>query len=160
MMLMFLMIMFMMMLMFLVIMLVVMLMLSMAAALFLIIMMMFMLFGLLKQHLRKDVGLLHRAKDLCSGQLVPRGRNNCGIRILFTNHCGCSELLFLRKLLCTAQYNGRSALNLVVVKFAKILHIHFNLCGVCYGRQGVQLKPGFLCSILYCLTNIRELANA
>ena len=87
------------------------------------------------QHLiRQRYGILHCAKDLCSGQFIPGSRHERCIRVFLTDQCSRCVKFFLADLLCSAQDYTPCAFNLIVIELPKVLHVHFYFCGVSYSH--------------------------
>ena len=92
---------------------------------------------------------LHSAKDLYSRQIIPRRGNDRGFLIFLTDHgYGCIQLI-LTHILRSAQDDRAGALHLIVIKLAKVLHIHFYFLHVCHSHQAVHCDITVLCHILH-----------
>ena len=67
--------------------------------------------------------------------------------------------LILRSLLCPAQNDSARALNLVIIEFAKVLHVHLALGDIGNRYTAAQLHFRHLIrDSVYCLHNIGQLA--
>lgn len=82
--------------------------------------------------------MFHRTDDYGCINFVPWRSYDCSLGILFAYTVNTFlNLSFLCKL-CTAEYYSPCALNLVIEKFAKVLHVHFGLGTVNYGCAAVK----------------------
>ena len=119
--------------------------------------------GVLMSHLlgqlcHQGAAALHRVQKLRAGELVPRCGDNGRLGVLFAQQRHGGGQLFFADVLGAAEDNGAGVLDLVVVKFAEVLHIQLHLARVGHGD-----KAGQLCVCMQGLhsgNHIRKLAHA
>ena len=103
--------------------------------------------------------LLHGLHKLLTGELLPWGGDDHSRGVLFPEHGHSGLKLILFHIRRSGEDNGSRIFNLVVIKFAKVLHVDLALGGVCHGYHAADLHIlGF--GTLYGLRHIAELANA
>lgn len=119
----------------------------------------FVLMGhLLGQLCHQGAAALHRVQKLRAGELVPRRGDNGRLGVLFAQQCHGGGQLFFADVLRAAEDDGAGVLNLVIVKFAEVLHIQLYLARVGHGDEAGQL-----CVCMQGLhggNHIRKLAHA
>ena len=124
------------------------------------------LFGLvlrphLGQQLVREGHLLDGGEDGLAVQLVPRGGDDGGVRVLLPQHGHGGLQLLLAQLLGAGEDDGAGGLDLVVVELAEVLHIHLDLGGVRHGDEAVELQLGGLGhGVLHRHDHVAELAHA
>ena len=129
-----------------------------AAMLFIVVMMVMLLLHFLKLCLHRGLAL-HSLQQLRAGKLIPGCGNDGGIFIVLTEHCHSRIQLFLRNKICTRQNDGACGFHLIVIEFAKVLHINLYLGGICHsnGKAQRNILTGHL---LGSCDHVGKLANA
>ena len=103
--------------------------------------------------------LFHRGQDLFAGQLIPGGGDDRSLGVVFPQQRDGSFQLVLFDALGTGEDDGGSVLDLVVVKLAKVFHIHFDLARVRDGGKPVEDSAGSVCR-LNRTDDVGQLADA
>ena len=129
------------------------------AALSVMVMMLVSLLGKLAHFRLKGGFSFHSFEQLCAGQLLPRSGNDYRSSIVLLKKCNAIGYLLVGHLACVAEYDTAGILNLIVEKFAEVLHVHFALVGVNYGGEAVKLST-FGVGILNCLDDVGKLTYA
>ncbi len=105
------------------------------------------------------IGAFHCLQDALAVDGIPVRRHN-GSRGIARAQQRHTVIEFLRvHILRTGKHDTTCIFNLVVVKLAKVLHIHFALFGVHNSREGVQLQRSIL-HTLYGANDIAEFTDA
>jgi hypothetical protein len=103
--------------------------------------------------------MLHSGKDLLTVKAVPRGCNYNGILVMLTKKLYALGSLLLACRLCMRKHDSRRVSDLIVIKLAKVLHIHLTLFNVGNGGKAVKHSTVLLCALSRA-NNVRKLANA
>ena len=69
----------------------------------------------------------HGLQQLLTGQFAPGSSDQRGLAVMFTQQCHSSIQLGLRNGIGTGEDDSRSSLDLIIIEFSKILHIHLDL---------------------------------
>ena len=101
----------------------------------------------------------HRLQQLGAGQLVPGGSHDRSIGIMCAKLLHCRIQLLLRNGIGAGKDNGGSCLHLVIIKLAKILHIHLYLAGI-HHRNGKTDSHIRVLDLFYRADHIGQLAYA
>ena len=96
----------------------------------------------------------HGSQNLLTGNVIPGGRYDRSLGIFLPYQGNCPIQLFLTHLLSSAQDNGSGAFHLIIVKLAKILHIHFYFHGICHGHQTVYSNLTVFRNTFHCPAHI------
>ncbi len=113
---------------------------------------------LLHHLLLQGIHLLHRLQNMPSLNLFPGRGNNGSLIILLPNHFQTFIQLISRDILGAAQNHRPRIFNLIVIKFAIILHIYFTLGGI--HHRGSAVNHSALPDVLYRLHHVRKLPYA
>ena len=110
---------------------------------------------------RQGIALLHRAQQLCAGELVPGGGDDGGVRIFLPQEGHGGFQLFPVHLLGAAEDDSPGILDLVGIELAEVLHIHLSFARIGYRYRTAQghLRHLFR-NILDGADDVRELAHA
>ncbi len=107
----------------------------------------------------KGGSALHSLEKLLARKLIPGSRNYDRLGVMFLKECDAIAYLLLGYISrMTENYTAR-IFNLIVEKFAKVLHMHLALICVNYGSKAVKLRSLGVC-VLYRLDNVGELTHA
>ena len=105
-------------------------------------------------------GMLHSFQYLCTGNVIPRSRNNSCLRIMLTDLFSSLKKLLLSYILGSGKNHSSRCLDLVKEEFTEILHVNLSLGHIHNRCCGIQLDiHGFSC-LLDSLDNIGKLAYA
>ena len=104
------------------------------------------------------VFLLHRVQQLLAGKRVPRGCDDGGLFVVRAQQRHGGVQLLLGHILRAAQQDGAGVLDLVVVEFAKILHINPAFCRIGHGDKACKLHIGI--QLLHGADHVGKLAHA
>jgi len=107
----------------------------------------------------QGVAAFHGGENLGAGQLIPRGGDEGGSRVVLTDEGNGGGELVLGHACGAGEDDGICVLYLVVEELAKVLHVHFALVGVNYCGEAIELQL-VGAHVLYCADNIAELAYA
>ena len=113
----------------------------------------------LRQVVLKCVVPVESFQYLHSPKLTPWGSDYHCILVVLTEKGNHSLYLVLSHSLCVAENNGTGALNLIVEKLAKILHIHLALIGI-YHSYRCAKSYTLTANTLNRVYNVAELAYA
>ena len=102
---------------------------------------------------------LHSLKKLCARKLRPRSSYDNSLFILTLQKIYTFCNLCVRELICVAKHDTACIFNLVVEKFAKVLHIHLALHSVNNGCKAVKCSA-VSNRTLGSLYNVGKLTNA
>ena len=105
------------------------------------------------------VAVLHRLEDLRAGERVPRRRDDRRRFVVRAQQRDTVVELLLRKPRRAAQDDRVRVLDLVVVEFAEVLHIHLALVRVGDRREAVQHDVLHV-QVLHGADHVAELADA
>ena len=105
------------------------------------------------------VAVLHRLEDLRAGERVPRRRDDRRRFVVRAQKRDAVVELLLRKPRRAAQDDRVRVLDLVVVEFAEVLHIHLALVRVGNRREAVQHDVLHV-QVLHGADHVAELADA
>jgi hypothetical protein len=132
-----------------------------------VVMMVMMMLGLglcLLHHLSQQivdlVCTLDCGKDVLAVQLLDRGGDDGGLRIVLTDQGNDFLNLRLIYLIGTAQDDGACILDLVHKELAKVLDIHLCLGSVHYSHCAVDLHIQVSCGALDGLQHVAELTHS
>ena len=131
------------------------------AAAFFILMMVMLMLNLSSKRIQfslKGRLLFHNLQNLFTSQLIPGSGDDRSLRIMFTQQRNGSFQLVLFNVLSTGQDNRRSMLDLVVIKFAEVFHVHFDLARIGNGGESTQYSTCGICR-LNSTDNVRQLAD-
>ena len=112
-----------------------------AGAVLVVFVMMVMLVVVLFQFLQlmgQGVGVLNGLLNGFAVQLIPGGGDDDGFAIVLVQQGEAGGELFFAESVGAAEDDGRGMGDLVIIKFAEILHVHFALAGVGHGGGGVD----------------------
>ena len=84
--------------------------------------------------------LLHRFQNLRAGNFLPRRCNNRCLLIVPANQLLAFIQFFPAHTCSVAENNGTCMFQLIIVKLAKVLHIHLSLLGVHHCSESVEYK--------------------
>ena len=131
------------------------------AATFFILMMVMLMLNLSSKRIQfslKGRLLFHNLQNLFTSQLIPGSGDDRCLRIMFTQQRNGSFQLVLFNVLSTGQDNRRSVLDLVVIKFTEVFHVHFDLARIGNGGESTQYSACGICR-LNSTDNVRQLAD-
>ena len=101
---------------------------------------------------------IHSLQQLHAGQFIPRCCNDRSLCIVLTQHRHRQIQFLLRNHIRTGKNDRRSRFNLIIIKFAKILHVDLYFARIYY-RHG-KAQSHFIIRNFFNRTNdIRQLAN-
>ena len=101
---------------------------------------------------------LHRRQHILSVKLIPRRGDDDRIGILLAKERYRRRQLFLVHSTRAAEYDGVGILDLIVIKFAKIFHIHAAFAGV-GNRNGATQRHRLAKNASHRAHNVRKLAD-
>lgn len=108
-----------------------------------VVVMLFVMVGLLcretGQFLLERVLVLHGFQDGLAVQLLPWGRDDRSILVVFPEKLDRIHELLFTHTAGAAENNGGSVFDLIVEKLTKILHIDLTLAGIRYGDERIEL---------------------
>ena len=114
-------------------------------------------------HLRNDLSngcaAFHGYLQLRTGQFSQRGRDNGSIGIMLFEHLHSGIQLLLRYRIGTGQNDTTCGFNLIVIKFAEVLHVDLYLVCI-HNRNGTAQLHILAGNLLHRADHIGELANA
>ena len=124
-----------------------------------VVVMVMMLFLKLPNSFVKSVLSLNSRKDISAREVVPRGSYDGGTRIMLSEQSESLVKLMLLDIIGVGKNYGRCRCNLVVVKLAKVLHIHLALSCVCNRGEAIEHRAVGIYT-LYRADNVRKLTDA
>ena len=114
-----------------------------------------------KKLFSKCTSLLHGGKQLCAGQLVPRGCDDGGVVILLAQECDSGIQLLGTQVLSAAENDSTGVLHLIGVEFTEVFEINLALGCVGYRNSTGECHIGnFSNHILHSFDDIGELTYA
>ena len=137
----------------------------MASALFMIMMVMLMMMAANRAHLFflhkllcQRTRSLDCIQDLLSRQFLPGSGDNDAFGILFPDQFNRFHLLFLGHFLRSAENHGTGILDLIIIKFPEVSHIHLNFRDIRHSHKPIKLKSCLRRRIFHCPAHIGKLA--
>ena len=124
-----------------------------------IIMLMVMVVMLMHQLLFQVMLMLHRLQQLGTGQLTPRGGNQGSLCIMLTKKSNSCIQLSLGNGIRPGQDDHIGGFHLIVIEFAKILHIHLDLAGI-HNCDSIAQGHILVGHLFHGSDHIGQLANA
>ena len=124
-----------------------------------VVVMMLMLVNKLSKLVLHRASVFHGGKHILAVKLVPRRGHDDRLFILLAKKCHCRRQLFLAHTARAAEHDGVGMLDLVVVKLAKILHIHAAFGRVGNG-DGASQHHRLAKHAAHRAANVRKLAHA
>ena len=103
--------------------------------------------------------VLHGLQDLLAVQFLPGGGDDGGVGIVLPQQIHSGQEFFLLHPAGTAEDDGGSVFDLVVIKLPKVLHVNLALGGVGHSDEGVQGNV-MVVQPLHRTDDVRQLAHA